>query len=873
MNRYPQKTNSSLLIYIISIFFIFLVSTTEAYAATYYISSTDGDDTCTGLSQSPYTTGVTACPIKTLTKLNTKTFSPGDSILFKKGDTFYGSITVSQSGTAGNPITFSSYGSGEKPIITGFTDVTSWTNLGNNIWESTNAVSTLSYLNVVSVNNENATMGRTPNEGSVYTVDSHNANSSITSSNLTGTPNWTGAQVVIRKELWIWQVANINSQSGGTINYTDVYSGGGFSPRDTGGFFIQADSKTLDVQNEWYYNPSTKKLQIYSTSQPINVKVPNINYIVNLYSKSNLNFEDITFQGSNEIGMLFNASSNILIQDCNFIEIGFEAVSYYNTQNMEINNNTFTNINSGAIIGSASSLNDKIINNTIDNTYTKIGIGRLYAAAAIGVYASNSYVRYNRVSNTGYHGIFVNSNEGQIRNNFVSNVLLNTSDGGGIYSYGPRTNLIIDGNICMNALGNSLGAVNQYDVATGIYLDNTSANVTISNNTVTQTTRGISVSGANHITITNNLVYDVEVGGMKVYNFFNTAGSTNNITLTNNQFVQKSSLESASVAAFQSVYSNDIELFFLNNNNNIYARPLNDNATFTVYQPGLIGNYKSLSDWQTFSSQDTNSKKSPISITSESDIFFDYNATTSNKTVSLPWPVVDMDGNKVTGNVTILPYRSVIYLKDPSPNTVDSLPPSISSFTIPTTSTSLAISITTLSATDSTGVTGYLLSESSTTPSASSGSWSSTPQTSYTFTTQGTKTLYAFAKDLAGNVSLSSSDTITITLPVVTPPAGGGGGGGGASSTTTITCPTGTTLVNTTCVTNTTTSATLIDKAKQKDIKPDGSINIIDFNIIMANWNKTYTKDISLTKGDITGDGLINIFDMNQLMVMWGVRY
>ncbi|HBI34804.1 TPA: hypothetical protein DDY33_01570, partial [Candidatus Nomurabacteria bacterium] len=170
------------------------------------------------------------------------------------------------------------------------------------------------------------------------------------------------------------------------------------------------------------------------------------------------------------------------------------------------------------------------------------------------------------------------------------------------------------------------------------------------------------------------------------------------------------------------------------------------------------------------------------------------------------------------------------------------------------------------------GVTGYLLSESSTTPSASSGSWSSTPQTSYTFTTQGTKTLYAFAKDLAGNVSLSSSDTITITLPVVTPPAGGGGGGG-ASSTTTITCPTGTTLVNTTCVTNTTTSATLIDKAKQKDIKPDGSINIIDFNIIMANWNKTYTKDISLTKGDITGDGLINIFDMNQLMVMWGVRY
>ncbi|HAX65099.1 TPA: hypothetical protein DCX66_01340, partial [Candidatus Nomurabacteria bacterium] len=127
-------------------FSLFLFSFSYASASTYYVSSTDGNDTCTGLSQVAYTTGVTACPIKTLTKLNTKTFSPGDSILFKKGDTFYGSITVSQSGTAGNPITFSSYGSGEKPIITGFTDVTSWTNLGNNIWESTNTVSTLSYL-------------------------------------------------------------------------------------------------------------------------------------------------------------------------------------------------------------------------------------------------------------------------------------------------------------------------------------------------------------------------------------------------------------------------------------------------------------------------------------------------------------------------------------------------------------------------------------------------------------------------------------------------------------------------------------------------------------------------------------------------------
>ena len=144
------------------------------------------------------------------------------------------------------------------------------------------------------------------------------------------------------------------------------------------------------------------------------------------------------------------------------------------------------------------------------------------------------------------------------------------------------------------------------------------------------------------------------------------------------------------------------------------------------------------------------------------------------------------------------------------------------------------------------------------------------PSTGYYFVSWSDSSTSNPRTDANVTANKSVSATFAIT-PVVT--GAGGGGGGGASSTTTITCPTGTTLVNTTCVTNTTTSATLIDKAKQKDIKPDGSINIIDFNIIMANWNKTYTKDISLTKGDITGDGLINIFDMNQLMVMWGVKY
>jgi hypothetical protein len=179
-------------ILIITIFLTLLSISNQAYASTYYVSSTEGNDTCTGLSQTAYTEGTTLCPIKTLTKVNTLTLAPGDNVKFKSNDTFYGSITISQSGTDGNPITFSSYGTGAKPIITGFTDVNAWTNLGNNIWESTEEVSQLPTMNMVTVGGVNTAMGRWPNadagNGGYVTFQSHSGKNSITSSSLTGTP-------------------------------------------------------------------------------------------------------------------------------------------------------------------------------------------------------------------------------------------------------------------------------------------------------------------------------------------------------------------------------------------------------------------------------------------------------------------------------------------------------------------------------------------------------------------------------------------------------------------------------------------------------------------------------------------------------------
>ncbi len=100
--------------------------------------------------------------------------------------------------------------------------------------------------------------------------------------------------------------------------------------------------------------------------------------------------------------------------------------------------------------------------------------------------------------------------------------------------------------------------------------------------------------------------------------------------------------------------------------------------------------------------------------------------------------------------------------------TVDIDKPIVSTFTIPAIS-NLALPITTFGATDNVGVTGYKVTELSTSPLASDSGWTATVPTSYVFPSSGTKTLYAWAKDAAGNVSasVSANTLIDTTKPVI----------------------------------------------------------------------------------------------------------
>ena len=75
---------------------------------TYYVDSTAGSDTASGTSESQ--------AWKSLDRVNSTVFQPGDRILMKSGSVFVGHLYPSGSGSAEAPIVIDSYGEGAKPM-------------------------------------------------------------------------------------------------------------------------------------------------------------------------------------------------------------------------------------------------------------------------------------------------------------------------------------------------------------------------------------------------------------------------------------------------------------------------------------------------------------------------------------------------------------------------------------------------------------------------------------------------------------------------------------------------------------------------------------------------------------------------------------
>jgi len=636
---------------------IVLVSSTTATCKNYYFSTSIGNDSRTSTQAQNQST-----PWKTITKLNAffSSLLPGDSVLFKRGEVFYGSIRVGKSGISGSPIVVGAFGNGANPVITGFQNVSGWTASGGGIY--TSSVTTCkSTLNMVTVNNNNTPIGRYPNTG-YLTFESLTGNTSITDNQLTATPNWTGAEVVIRKSRY-----NIGRNSITNHNASRItYSGGGEIPLVNYGYFIQNSPKTLDLQGEWYLDPVSKKIQMFfGTANPalFTVKASTLDTLLYSYGKSFVSFINLDFEGANAGSICVNGGQNIFVSYCGIYFSGGYGVYMSGSPYFKIENSKLYNCNHKAVQVSASNTSiryNKILNSGVIPGMAQESGG--YNGIDLGAKCDNAVLEYNELDGIGKHGIVIRGNNVLTKNNLVNHFAGLLDDVGGIYTGGSvfKGRKII-GNIVLNGIGNISGTAQTTPSIKGIFMEASSSFIDIIGNTVSNCSIGFHFNNSHDLTIHNNLSYNNNYQFLSQNFAVDPVDFTRNLSIFNNIFFAKTSTQWT--LRMHSKYS-DVALFG-KADSNYYCRPIDDNNVIYTLE-GSKYTLHTRASWQTFTGQDKHSKKSPQTITNENDLLFEYNASTSNKTIPLPASYIDARGNVYAGSITLLPYTSTVLIRNSS---------------------------------------------------------------------------------------------------------------------------------------------------------------------------------------------------------------
>jgi parallel beta-helix repeat protein len=594
---------------------LFLLSIISLYAGNYYISSSSGSDTNDGKTiQSAW---------MSLSKLNKSMnlLQPGDSVLFKCNDTLVGQILVLKSGNNNKSICFGSYGSGNKPIISGKTTVISWSQSSANIWDASCPDCNGSVTNFF-INQIPQQIGRWPNinepNKGYRTFTTHIGLNQIVDKTLPDSINWTGAEAVVRRVRWILDRLTIKAQKQDTLEFKTSVS---YEFLDGFGYFIQNDPRTLDQQGEWYFNPDNKQFTIFSETDPntLLTETTKIDTLIKLAGVKYITVENLHFDGSGKIALFMNNCKTISIRNNDFTCSGENGIVMNNSDGVIFENNQINHTNNNAF-GQWNCNSFTMRNNTIKNTSLVPGMGQGADGQYMGVTLSGnkSLFEFNTIDSVGYIGLAFNGDSVIIQNNVISNYCMTKDDGGGIYTWNTGSPINysrkVIGNILFNAIGAPEGSGWSGVAAEGIYMDDRSPNVDIIGNTVFNCGNfGIFLHNSNHINVIKNVVYNNETQLFMGHDNIAPAFPIKNCSIDSNIFVSK--FANQRVASLHTIDDGISDLGSFDYN--YYCRPLEDSLIMDIsYNNGAaITEDHSLESWRLQYNKDLHSGKSPISIT------------------------------------------------------------------------------------------------------------------------------------------------------------------------------------------------------------------------------------------------------------------
>lgn len=499
---------------------------THAAGSVYYVDSISGNDANPGTAED--------APWQTLNSVNSRTFTGGDTILFRKGSEWRGGIDLKTSGNESVPVTLSSYGvsSSTAPIFNGAQPASAtWAQDSNNpnIYSGIQAQNSVKQ---VIVDGNRLDPARTPNTG-YFKIDQVVSSTSFISSSATSIFTASGiGKTTIYFRSATWRVdKRIVTAFDPVTNIVTFNSPLPYALTAGWGFYLMNDRSFIDQPGEWFYDDITKELSVWlrSSDSPTTHIVELSTTPKGVYSGNKLAtviVENLEFQNFAENAIrLVNSSSTIR---GNVISRSLERGMQLSSKNIRIENNLISDSYQGGIgIYRADYVDTLVIQSNTLNNNGSLGNQANPGQQLDGITMFNvkvATITDNVIRNSGYAGIIMsyeNVNTAQdsivISSNTIENFCLYLNDCGGIYlngaNFSPTLRSEVGFNTVINGVGDNGGTLygnNPYPIiVSGIYLDWYASNVNVHHNTINRTVGdgGVKINGGNNNTIDSNVIY------------------------------------------------------------------------------------------------------------------------------------------------------------------------------------------------------------------------------------------------------------------------------------------------------------------------------------------------------------------------------
>jgi len=635
---------------------------------TYYVDAANGKDQWSGVISTPQGSPSTDGPWRTISKVNSTSLSPGDTVFLRCGDTWREQLNISNAGANGSPVTIGRYGAdcnaANKPMINGADVVSGWSVSSGKIYSA----QVSSPVRQVFVDGRYMSLAHHPNKattGSAFLTIA--ANSSPQSASVAGAAYITASQtdsaylsgvdinnagIHIRTVDWLIEDNTITGISGNAIQLQSVSAN---AINKGWGYYLDNKLWMLDSPGEWYWDSQTHKLYLW---------LPDGTDPDTHLTEASVRDEGISASDAQALHINNIAVSNAGLYGVHvsnpeeFILSGLEVKNSGNTGifaaesdvvNGNLNSQVVRRIENSTISNSVRQAVDlqriryvTVTGNTTSETGT---VGSPVASAAAlraGNKSDNTVISNNTIVSSGYNGIAFGSNNNiKVQNNLVHDSCKVLSDCGAIYTWNgatsyyflnglqikaiPETKSWIIGNIVDGVGGGVDGTPRTSRDNYGIYLDNFSNAIDVGGNTVMNAGVGFHSNNAFNNYIHDNTIYGASKVQMDMVEGYgapfgvvqglvngNTTPRYN--TISNNILFPVVNAPSISLTNIPASAAPDTFGNFSNNRySSLYGDMVVREAYSAEYPNRSYPYYKgfTLSDWRALRSQDMSSSTAP----------------------------------------------------------------------------------------------------------------------------------------------------------------------------------------------------------------------------------------------------------------------